>query len=246
MRLHTVRPTGFSVVAHSHTIEVRGATSLPLPVRDLIVTGMFQVRPALCGAGPFVAPTTGAAPEPTPTSCSAGRYSLQPPNLTIDTQTGTSNAGSIQPDPALTAVPSTPAAVDDSSPDSSVLVGLAGGQEDGGPGAITRDLLGPALLNATAVAHAQADFVNPQWIVNVTLTATGAKSWDDVAQSYFHQFLAMDVDGRAVSVPLTQPASSTFVSFGGRLQISGSFTMKSAEQLAADLNSGPLVAPLSS
>src|SRR5580692_1000174 len=52
-RLHSFRPTGFTVVVHNHTIEVRGTTSLPLPVSGLIATGMFQVRPALCGAGPY-------------------------------------------------------------------------------------------------------------------------------------------------------------------------------------------------
>ena len=47
-----------------------------------------------------------------------------------------------------------------------------------------------------------------------------------------------------VSAPLTQPSQAAFTSFAGRVQISGSFTQTSAQNLALDLNYGSLPVPL--
>ena len=47
-----------------------------------------------------------------------------------------------------------------------------------------------------------------------------------------------------MSAPLIEPSQSTFTSFGGRMQIGGDFNKLTADELAAVLNSGPLVTPL--
>jgi hypothetical protein len=240
VRLHAFGDNGAFVVERRHSVVVMGTSRLPIPASLLLVAGTFQVRPALCATGAPVAPTSNKTPPPLPTTCSSGRYSLQAPNLTVNTSTGTSNLPSIAPDPTLAVLPSSSPAYDDSHPGNSVLIPVSGGG-DGGP---SRYLLGPAVLNGSAVAKARATFVDPQWVVDVTLTAPGATAWDDAARTYFHQLLAMEVDGMALSVPLVQPNSPTFVSFDGQLQVSGNFTRKTATQLAAVLSSGPLVTPL--
>jgi hypothetical protein len=236
-RLHLLGDAIASAAVRGRTIVVEGTRRLPVSVDDLVAPGVFQIRPALCGSGAFSVPASGAVTTPLPTGCSSERYSLQTPNLTVDESTGASNLASIAPDPALASYPSSTAAYDDSHPQSPVLVPASGG---GG----ARYLLGPAELNGTAVASAGAVFEDPDWYVNVTFTGTGGSEWNAVAKKYFHEVIGIDVDGLALSVPITEPSQSVFASFGDRMQIGGTFTRKSAEQLAAVLGSGPVVTPL--
>jgi preprotein translocase subunit SecD len=70
------------------------------------------------------------------------------------------------------------------------------------------------------------------WEVDIRLTSAGAAKWDAVAQRSFHQFLAIDQGGRVISVPLMQPAQSTFSSFDGAMQVSGVLTKQEATSLA--------------
>jgi len=236
-RLHALGDAGAFAAVRGRAIVVLGTTHLPAPVDDLSATGLFQVRPALCESGPYKPAASTAVAAPLPSGCSSERYSLLTPNLTVDDSTGSSNLGSIPPDPVLASYPSSSAAYDDSHPQSPVLVPDL---NDSG----VRYLLGPTVLNETAVAKARATFENPAWIVDATFTGAGAVQWDTVARKYFHELIGIDVDAQALSVPLTQPAQSTFTSFDGRVQISGNFSRSSAEQLAAVLESGPLATPL--
>jgi preprotein translocase subunit SecD len=236
-RLHTLGDAGASAAVRGRTIVVLGTTRLPEPADALSATGLLQVRPALCQSAPYSPPASGAVGPSLPSGCSSERYSLQPPNLTVEVSTGNTNLMSIAPDPVLATYPSSSAAYDDSHPQSSVLVPASG---EGG----ARYLLGPAQLNGTAVAGARAALADPQWVVNVTFTGAGAVQWDAVTKMDFHEFIGVDVDARALSVPITQPTQAAFTSFGGRMQISGAFTQTSAEQLAAVLQSGPLATPL--
>jgi hypothetical protein len=236
VRLGVLGDHGASAAVRGRSVVVSGGAGLPVPISMLIVPGTFQIRPVLCQAGPYT-PTAGSPVGPLPTACSSGRYSLQAPNLTVDTTTGTSNLPSIQRDPTLASYPSSTPADNDSQPGSFVLLPAPG---TGG----MRYLLGPSELNGMAVASAHAIFESPQWIVNVTLTREGAPEWDALARMYFHELIGIDVDGQAVSVPITQPNSSSFTPFAGRMQISGPFDKRSSEVIAADLDSGPLTAPL--
>jgi len=239
VRLRILGDSGDSASVRGHAVVVSGRTGLPAPASALLTQGIFQIRPALCFAARYTPPTAGNVAGPLPIACSQVQYSLLAPTLIVNTSTGTSNYPAIPPDPVLASYPSSSAAYDDSHPANTVLVPQSGG---GG----IRYLLGPAELNGTAVASAQATYESPQWLIDVTLTSAGASAWDALAQKYFHEIIGIDLDGQAVSAPLMQPSSSSFVSFGGRMQISGNFTKKAAEEVAAALSSGPLTTPLSS
>jgi preprotein translocase subunit SecD len=70
------------------------------------------------------------------------------------------------------------------------------------------------------------------WEVDIRLTSAGAAKWDGVARVSFHQLLAIEQGGRVISVPLMQPAQSTFSSFDGAMQVSGALTKQEATSLA--------------
>jgi preprotein translocase subunit SecD len=71
-----------------------------------------------------------------------------------------------------------------------------------------------------------------EWEVNIRLTGAGAAKWDAVAQKAFHQFLAIEQDGRVLSVPIMQPAQTSFSSFDGAMTVSGTLTKQQAVTLA--------------
>ncbi len=238
VRLRVLGDSGASVAGRRRSVVVSGGTRLPVPASVLLAPGTLQLRPALCQADRYTPPAPGTLVGTLPTTCSSNRYSLLAPNLTVNTSSATSNARTIPPDPALSSYPSTSAADNNADPDGAVLVPASG---EGG----LRYLLGPTALDDTAVASAQAAFENPGWIVNVTLTRAGSSAWDALARKSFHEFIGVDVDGQAVSVPITEPGEPVFASFAGRMQISGNFTRQSAEALAAVVDSGPLTTPLS-
>jgi preprotein translocase subunit SecD len=219
-------------------VQLPGLKNPQAVIKLINQTAQLTFRPALCAAQPYTKPKKPVASAPLPSACSASTYSLQAPTLTVDTSTGNSNIASIPPDPALTALPTTNSQYDDLHPHAPVLIPL---QNGGGE----RYLLGPAALNGTIVASAQAQFISPSWVVNATLTGKGAGEWDTLAQKYFHEIIGIDLDGQIVSAPLTQPSQATFSSFAGRVQISGNFTQQSAQSLALDLNYGSLPVPLS-
>ena len=102
-------------------------------------------------------------------------------------------------------------------------------------------LLGPAQMTGQSVAKAvaQQDTVGA-WVVNYTLTKTGSPLWDSVAQKNFHQQLAIELDGVVQSAPLIQPTQTSFSSFAGSGQISGSFTEAGAKNLAIAMEFGAL------
>jgi preprotein translocase subunit SecD len=64
--------------------------------------------------------------------------------------------------------------------------------------------------------------------------------WDQVAQANFHQELAIELDGVVQSAPLIQPGQTSFTSFAGSGEISGSFTQASAKNLAIAMQFGSL------
>jgi len=102
-------------------------------------------------------------------------------------------------------------------------------------------LLGPAQMTGASVskAVAQQNTVG-QWVVNYTLTAKGSPLWDSVAQANFHRLLAIELDGVIQSAPIIQPTQTSFTSFGGTGEISGSFTEASAKNLALAMTYGSL------
>ncbi len=238
-RLNAIGDTSDSVAVRGRTVVVLGGTGLPIPASELLASGTLQFRPALCQADPYSPPNDGPTLGPLPSACSSSTYSIQLPptgSLSVDSS-GTSDLSAIPSDPVLSGYETTQPAYDDLHPHSPVLIPLVGG-------AGFRNLLGPAEMNGTAVASAMAQFTSPDWVVNTTLTSKGATEWDNLTKKYFHEIIGIDFDGQEVSNPLTLPGQATWISFGGRVQISGNFTKRSAEDLAASLDSGPFATPL--
>jgi len=234
-------------VVKGRSVVVVGGRRLRVPAAVLASTGTVLFRPVLCVSAPQTPPAPGisAVPLPGSSSCSAAVYSLRGPNLTVNPSTGASNEESIGRDPALAATPSSTPSYDETHPQSPVLVPIeASGASAGGRGGGGRYLLGPAELSGTAVASATTSFHSTQWVVDVDFTGSGATQWDAVARKNFHEIIAVDLDGRVVAAPLVESNQTAFTSFDGRLEVGGNLTERSAQTLAAVLDSGPLATPL--
>ncbi len=80
-----------------------------------------------------------------------------------------------------------------------------------------------------------------EWAVNLSLTGTGATQWDNFSKQQFHEPIGIDLDGQVISAPITLGGQQAWSSFGGQVQITGSFTEDQAKTLATELNYG--VAP---
>ena len=202
-------------------------------------TAQLYFRPVLCGATSYSPPAKGAPPAgATLPSCGA-QYLTNQSNLGV-TPNSTPQGYGVNPisaDPAFTAYRSNTGQND--NPKNVVLLGsdpTAGAQQ------YARFVLGPSQLagNAIATASGVFDTTINQWAVSYNLTSQGSGAWDTVAQANFHQYLAIDLDGSVVSAPLIQPQKTSFSSFQGKGEISGSFTEGTAKNLALELNYGAL------
>lgn len=240
-----LRELGFkkaSTEVRGGSITVLSPTKLSLAASRVATTwGSLQVRPVLCLAGPYSPPSAAAEPLTLPNSCSSVHYELSASNLGVNTNTGLPT-NRVPMDPALSAYHSSTTAYNNRNADSLVL--LPSTRHSGEPG--LRFLLGGAGISNDAFESARAVFNDPDWVLDVTLTGTGATEWDDLAREQFHAYVAFDFDGHVISWPLVLPTQPAFVSFGGRIQISGAFTRVSARNLAIVIGSGPLAVPLNS
>jgi preprotein translocase subunit SecD len=203
-------------------------------------TAQMYFRPVLCGAPAYSRPAKGQTP-PAQLSCNP-QYATNQQNLAV-TPNSNVNGGyttnNIPPDPAFGNEPSTPQGSDNKL--STVLL-----PDAAGGGIYARYVLGPSVLEGTAIAKAQAQFDTTanQWVVSYDLTGSGSGAWDRVAQQSFHAYLGIDLDGQVVSAPIIQPQQQAFSSFAGKGQISGNFTQATANTLALELNYGALPVPL--
>ena len=206
-------------------VSVPGVTDARAVLASVGQTAQLLFRPVLCEA------TTAKKVTAVATLPSCGSpYLMTAANLNVNTSTGFTNQ--IPPDPAFAGIKSTPSNRD--NPKDEVLLPALGQ-----PG--VRYVLGPAQLTGTAVHNAVAQQNQTgQWVVNYSLTKSGSPAWDQVAQRNFHQLVAIELDGVVQSAPIIQPNQSSFTSFQGQGQISGSFTQTSAKNLAIAMNYGAL------
>jgi preprotein translocase subunit SecD len=222
----TVNLQGKNVV-----VSVPGATDARRILKLVGETAQMLFRPVLCQVAE---PTkkaktyTGSVP-----SC-ASTYLWTESNLAV-TPNNTPNgfsSNNLAVDTAYSGVKTTKP-TDDIAANNVILPLL------GSPG--TRYLLGPSELTGQAIgkAVAQQNQVGA-WVVNYTLTKKGSPEWDAVAKKNFHQALAIELDGVIQSAPLIQPTQSSFTSFAGTGEISGSFTEQSAKNLAIAMQFGAL------
>jgi len=195
-------------------------------------TAQLFFRPVLCQV---VLPSKTAKPlgNATMPSCGAA-YADTQANLAVtpdNSANGYSMNQTIGADPSFANIATTTAVQDVYA--KPVILPLLGSN--------TRYLLGPAQLTGQAIAKAYAtqDTVG-QWVVSYTLTGSGSPAWDAMAKEYFHQEIAIELDGVIQSAPLILPGQSSFTSFAGQGQISGNFTENSAKQLAIAMEFGAL------
>lgn len=191
-------------------------------------TAQMYFRPVLCQV---VTPVKGAKDVSATTmpSCAASYQWTSTNLLPSPTSTSTNNLGA---DPAFSKIATTLPSEDVAT--KSVVLPLVGSPS-------TRLLLGPSQLSGKYItkAYATLDATN-QWVVDATLSGAGASLWDRVAQANFHQAVAIELDGVVESDPIIYLGSATFSSFGGNVQISGSFNQRSAQSLAIAMQFGAL------
>jgi preprotein translocase subunit SecD len=103
-----------------------------------------------------------------------------------------------------------------------------------------RLFLGKTALTGKVVNSAKSSFLNGQWTVSINFTGSGSSKWDAVGSQYFHQQVAIELDGIVQSAPTIQPDNQAFSSFGGTAQITGNFSQGDASNLAKVINYGAL------
>jgi preprotein translocase subunit SecD len=228
----TVASQGGNIV-----VQLPGVKDPAALIKLIGETAQMQFRPVLCFANPYSKPSSGSVPTTVPNTCSSSSYDQTAANLKVNTSSG-QPTNAVPADPALSSYPSSTFEYNDTHPNANVLLPAA---PSSGQGRL-RYLLGPTGVPGTAIApgSSQAVFNTPSWVVDLNLTGSGSSQWDKLAQQQFHAYVAVDLDGDVYSAPLTLPSAATFTSFGGKVQISGSFTESQAKNLALVLNSGAL------
>lgn len=222
--------TAVGVLSGKGTTPPKPAAS-PVPVSGAGASAAtFSARPVLCYAPPLTLSNGQPAPSgPLPT-CGPS-YRLTSTNLAVVPDTGNvkgfTEKSAIQPDPQFASHASTPPPSDNA--DNIVL--LPGTPSDGN----MRYVLGPVGLSPSGIKSARTVEQNGQWAVRLVLTGTGSAQWDALAQQQFHAIVGIVDDGHVISAPITQPAQSSFTTFDGQVQISGSFTKRQASSLAAQI-----------
>jgi len=162
------------------------------------------------------------------------------------TPTTTAPAGSAPPAPTTTA-PANPlpcgAAGDRASttPDDQPIIATVDSKHSGTVDGCA--VLGPTALSGTAVSSAQAAIPQGQWLVDLTLKDSGLQGFNDLSSHCYNKdatcpggATAIVLDGQVQSNPV--PQTPTFTS--NQIQITGSFTNKTASDLALVLRYGSL------
>jgi preprotein translocase subunit SecD len=201
-------------------------------------------RPVQCFAYPEGVPKGSKATslprgvEPIP-ACTASSQLTQA-NLAVTPNNSSAgySSNNVAPDSQYIAYPSTSVDMPNYDKSTVLLPGLAAsGSANGGE----RYVLGPAQMTGHSIASATAtQNQTGQWVVDYTLTGPGSSLWDKVAQENFHQLLGIELDGVVYSAPIIQPTQSSFTSFDGKGEISGSLTQSDAQNLAQAMNFGAL------
>jgi len=191
----------------------------------------FSIRPVLCFAPPYSG-ASGAAPTNVPLPTCSASTALTATNLQVEPASNivtgyTYRGDQISADPQFATYPSTTS----SNNKQGQVVLLPGALADGP----SRYVLGPVGLNRSAIAHARVTEFSGQWAVDLVLTRHGSAQWDSFAERTFHEISAVVINGHVVSAPIMQPTQDSFTSFGGQLQISGGFTQRQAQTIAAGL-----------
>ena len=88
-------------------------------------------------------------------------------------------------------------------------------------------------------ARASQDTRNAEWVVNFTFDSIGTRRFADITRANVGRPFAIVLDEKVITAPVIREPIT-----GGRGQISGNFTVRSANDLAVLLRAGALPAPL--
>ena len=229
---------GGAVILLSSSPTASGSRQAVVPAVAAPRASYVYFRPVLC-AVPAYTPGAGSVAPASPPSCDAASE-LTGSNLGVTPLKQAPDgftSNNVAPDSALADVPSTSPSADRAAASATVLLPALPGSD--GFAAGQRLVLGPAEMTNTSVgsAHASKNRFG-QWEVDYTMeSGTASMRWDQVALGNFHQMLGIDFGGTVDSAPLIQPAQSSFSSFDGRGQITGSLTRTQAVALARALGS---------
>jgi preprotein translocase subunit SecD len=121
-----------------------------------------------------------------------------------------------------------------------ILYGTPSSPTQSGASRIPYLLKSQALMNGDLISDARVAFgqFNEPY-VSLTFNSSGAKLFDEITKNHVKQRLAIVLDRTVYSAPVIQEEIS-----GGQAQITGSFSMKEAKDLAIVLRSGALPAPV--
>jgi preprotein translocase subunit SecD len=193
--------------------------------------GQVSLRPALCGAPPFVGssrmgamPSTAALP-----GCTAASQ-LTAAHLE---RASSSNSAFVRADAQLAFYPS-------SSPRLEAKTGKVLLPAIKGEGRYARYLLGPIRMTGRGFGSAFVRMTRlGRWIVDYTFTRQGTAQWEELAKANFHKIVATVLDGVIQSAPVIEPSQAAFIPFADRGEIAD-LSKFDAQSLALAIQSGPL------
>jgi hypothetical protein len=200
--------------------SVATVTSATISLHDV------TFRAVLCFAPRFSLDTSKGSPVSQAVALPecAPSFRLSAKNLDVRPSVGTSKT--IRPDPIFLHVPN---GTKNAMTSDVILPGIKGAMAN------QRYVLGPAQLSGSAIKTAKVVRNSGQWGVSYTLTASGSETFNSFAKRQFHALIAIVANGEVYSVPIIQPASTSFTSFEGNGLIEGNFTKAEAVQLAAQM-----------
>ncbi len=228
------------------SVSIPGVTNAQQVLNQIGQTARMYFRPVECWAYPEATPKgskatvlpRGIGTIPACSSTSA----LTAANLDVQPNSNVAagfTSNSVPPDQQYEIYPSTSVDKPNYANSTVLLPGIGGACDNV---AAVRCVLGPAEMTGRSIGSAQAtQDQTGQWVVDYTLAGSaGSALWDKVAEENFHLPLGIELDGEVYSAPFIQPTQSSFTSFDGRGEISGSLTQADAQNLAQAMNFGAL------
>ncbi len=227
------------------SVSIPGVTNAQQVLQEIGQTARMYFRPLECWAAPQAVPKNSKTVlqpgiETIPACQSSSQITTSSLNVQPDSSVPSGfNSNPVQPDAQYAAYPSTSTQKPNYASSTVLLPGIGGACDEGNE--TLRCVLGPAQMTGRSIASAQAtQNQTGQWVVDYNLTGTGSALWDKVADENFHLPLGIELDGKVYSAPIIQPTQSTFTSFDGKGEISGSLTQQDAQNLAQAMNYGAL------